>query len=87
MDIISQWRKRVLNPEIIKPSQGVDKNALAIQGKRRIGALGMGLWTGYLAYVYGSLAVWNQAFKSPCSSVARGQRCFCWSANKWRLIL
>lgn len=74
MDIISKWRKRVLNPEIIKPPQGVKKSALAIQGKRGIGALGMGLWTGNLAYICGPLADWNQAFKCPCSSVARGQR-------------
>jgi len=43
MDIISQWRRRSLNPEIIKSSQGVKKSPLAIQGKRGIGALGMGV--------------------------------------------
>lgn len=52
MDIVSQWRKRVLNPEIIKPSQGVDKNALAIQGKRRIGALGIGAFGLDIQHTY-----------------------------------
>lgn len=69
MDIISQWRKRVLNPEIMKP-QGVKK----LCKEERNQSTRNGLWTGYWAYVYGPLADWNQAFKSPSSSVARGQK-------------